>query len=171
MTAAIETIEACCSFTGAIEDRRLRVVVADGSRQYVDVVFALLEFNDVVDLIGRAANFEETIHLAVNHQPDIVLIDLEMASASLAIAAITLSARHSVMIVGMSAAEPIPLHALGAVTSVDALVHKACLRREFLPVVGVLYGCAAALTDLSGQPRPHPNSEQWTEMQFHKTAN
>jgi len=47
------------------ENPRLSVIVADGSPRYLDTVCKVLEFHEVVDLVGRAANFEETIQLVV----------------------------------------------------------------------------------------------------------
>jgi DNA-binding NarL/FixJ family response regulator len=113
------------------------------------VVLALLEFHELVDLIGRAANFEETIELVVNHQPDLVLIDLEMPLANLAIPAIILSTRTSVRVLGMCAGEASRRESLDALTSLNALLHKSRLRQEFLPVVEALYNGTATLNPIS----------------------
>ncbi|MGA8273645.1 MAG: hypothetical protein WB919_18935 [Candidatus Sulfotelmatobacter sp.] len=140
MRAVIEQVEPCESFSGNAEAHRLRVVVADGSPQYMDTVLALLEFHEIIDLIGRAANFEEVIELAVNHQPDMVLIDLEMPLASMAIPAITLATRARVKIVGMANTEFIASRALDVIVSVQAIVHKAHPQQELLPVAIAPFG-------------------------------
>lgn len=48
------------------EIQRLKLIIADGTPRYLDTVRNVLEFHDIVDLLGRAATFEETIQLAVN---------------------------------------------------------------------------------------------------------
>jgi DNA-binding NarL/FixJ family response regulator len=135
---------------------RLRVLVADGSPDAMSVVLSLLEFHHIVDLIGRASNFEETIQLVVNQYPDLVLIDLEMPLANLALPAIVLTARSSVKVMGMYSGVSIPLQPLDILTSVDALIHKDCLAAEFLTVVDELYNGLAVFSPL---PSPQ-NSKQ-----------
>lgn len=121
-------------------NHRLRVVVAEASPHYIETVLDLLALHEIVDLLGRAANFEETIQLVVNHQPDLILLDLDMVSANLIIPAIILSITAPVMIVGMSAVASVRSYADDVLMAVDALLHKEDLLREFVPVVGALYG-------------------------------
>ena len=139
MRSPTDQIETRSKFSCTSGDFQLRVIVADGSPKYMETVLALLEFHAIVDLIGRAANFEEIIQLVVNHQPDLVLIDLDMPLASLAIPAMLLSARAAVKIIGMSA-DPFSWHAVDILPAVHAIIHRQNLGREFLPVVGALYG-------------------------------
>lgn len=120
------------------EAQRLRVVVADGSARSLETVFAVLAFDDIVDLVGGARNFEQTIELVVSLQPDLVLMDMAMASADLAVGAILLSAAET-KIVGMGA-DSIPLEAPSLILSCSALIHKSRLREEFLPALHALYG-------------------------------
>ena len=101
MRTAIHRSEHCGSLSPEYENRRLRLIVADGTPGYLDTVRNVLEFHDIVDLLGRAANFEETIHLTVNLRPDLILLDMEMPSAMVAIAAISTTAAD-VEIVGCS---------------------------------------------------------------------
>jgi DNA-binding NarL/FixJ family response regulator len=131
------------------EPRRLRVVVADESSLSMTVVLSLLEYHELVDLIGRAASFEETIQLVANHQPDLVLIDLDMPLANLVIPAMILCAHSSVKVVGMCAGETIPSQRLDMLTTVNALIHKERLSEEFATVVDALYSGAPALNAIS----------------------
>jgi DNA-binding NarL/FixJ family response regulator len=149
MRTSVEATNSKQSSSHAMETRRLRIVVADGSPQHMAVVLAVLEFHELVDLIGRSANFEETIELVVNHQPDLVLIDLEMPLASLAIPAIILSTRASIRILGMCSGEASSRESLDVLTSLNALLHKSRLRQEFLPVVEALYSGTATLNPIS----------------------
>ncbi len=120
------------------EAQRLSVVVADGSARSLDTVFAVLEIDQIVELAGRAQNFEEMIELALSLRPDLILMDIEMASAHLAIAAILLLSAADTKIVGM-AADSISLAAPSLILSLSALIHKSRLREELLPVLRALY--------------------------------
>jgi DNA-binding NarL/FixJ family response regulator len=146
MRSPTDQIETFSEFSCTSGNDRLRVIVADGSLHYMETVLALLEFHAIVDLIGRAASFEEAIQLVVNHQPDLVLIDLDMSLATLAIPAIILSARATVKIIGMSA-DPFSSHAVDILMAVDAIIQRQNLWREFLPVVGALYGLRRSSED------------------------
>lgn len=85
------------------------MVVADGSPEYPAVVCALLDFHEIVDVIGRASTFDEAILMAVNLQPDLLLMDVALPFASLADASIVLSeAASHVRLIGMCGATPPP---------------------------------------------------------------
>jgi DNA-binding NarL/FixJ family response regulator len=105
----------------------------------MDTILALLELHNVVDLIGRAANFEETIELVVNHQPDLVLVDLDIPLVNLVIPAIILCRCAAVKVVGLSQGV-FPSHANDPLMAVDALIHKQDLYHDLLPVIRALYG-------------------------------
>ena len=137
---AMDRIETCRRLSCPSGDYRLRVVVADASLHYMETVWVLLELHEIVDLLGRAANFEETIQLVVNHQPDLVLLDLDIPLANLIIPAIILSTNAPVRVVGMSAVASFRSHADDVLMAVHAVLHKEHLLREFVPVVGALYG-------------------------------
>ena len=88
--------------------------------------------------LGRAADFEETIQLAVTLRPDLVLIDIEMSAAAVAIAAIVTTAAD-VHIIGMFAG-CIPLSAAGLVLGMNAFIDRARLHTELLPLLQRMYG-------------------------------
>jgi DNA-binding NarL/FixJ family response regulator len=143
----------------APEVQRLSVVVADGSARYLDTVHAVEEFYEIVDLVGRASSFEQTIELQLSLRPDLVLMDIEMASASVAIAAILMSTAET-KIVGVSAGDSIPLETPNLILSFDALLHQSRLREEFLPALQALYSYPAF------GPRPvWPTFRQAVEQQ------
>jgi DNA-binding NarL/FixJ family response regulator len=125
------------------ENQRLRLIVADGTPGYLETVRNVSEFHGIVDLVGRGATFEETIQLAVHLRPDLVLMDIELPSAMVAIAAIIATATD-VQIVGMFDA-CIPLHAAALILSVSAFIDKARLRNDLLPLLlALLRGRAAS---------------------------
>jgi DNA-binding NarL/FixJ family response regulator len=155
------------------EAQRLSVVVADGSARGLDTVSAVLEFEEIVDLVGRAATFEETIELAVRLRPDLVLMDVEMPSANLAVAAILLSAVDTRMI-GISAGDSIPLDAPSLILSFSALLHQSRLREEFLPVLHALYSYPATLGRRSVwpsilEPQPQQVSTSWPKFEVNNS--
>jgi CheY-like chemotaxis protein len=165
---ARENVEPAVHVANTGANRRLRAVLADQSAQSAAVVVSLLEFHEAVDLIGRAANFEETILLVRNHQPDLVLIDLEMPLASLAIPAIILSAPSAVRVVGMCTEATIgagPGELPGAVDAllhVDALIHKDRLQDEFPTVLDALFGSTAVCTSISSPTNDEPADDLWS---------
>ena len=134
------------------EAERLRIVVADGSARSLDTVVAVLEFDEIVELVGRAQNCEQTIELVVSLQPDLVLIDIAMPSANLAIGAILVSAAET-KILGM-AADSIPLEAPSLILSCSALIHQSRLREEFLPALHALDGALLAFAPRLVWPSP-----------------
>jgi DNA-binding NarL/FixJ family response regulator len=151
MRAATDQIDPCRSFARTRGDSRLRVIVADGSLQYMESVLAVLELHAIVDLTGRAANFEEIIELVVTHQPDVVLVDLDMPFVNLIVPAVILSTRAAVKVVGMYDVA-LPSHVHRVLTILDALIRKEDLRQEFLPLLGALWGWPQPVSPISVQP-------------------
>ena len=139
MKGATDQVDALGSFAYTREDCRLRVILADGSVECMDTILALLELHSVVDLIGRAADFEETIELVVNHQPDLVLVDLDIPLVNLVIPAIILCRCAPVKVVGLSQGV-FPSHPNDPLMAVDALIHKQDVYRDLLSVISALYG-------------------------------
>jgi DNA-binding NarL/FixJ family response regulator len=119
--------------------RKLRVVLADGSDQYMKIVMALLDLHERIDLIGRAANLNEATSLVVNRGPDLLLLDLDMRLASLVVPAVVLSSRTQLKIVGLCIDETISFRQLDCITGVNVLVHRSRFQQEFLSVVNMLY--------------------------------
>jgi len=158
MMTANHRSERCWSLSPEYENRRLRLIVADGTPGYLDTVRNVLEFHDIADLVGRAANFEETIHLTVNLRPDLVLLDMEMPSAMVAIAAISTTAAD-VEIVGMFNT-CIPLHAPGLLLSVSAFMDEARFCNDFLPVLHALIRCRAVSRPLGRLSNFHAGTER-----------
>jgi DNA-binding NarL/FixJ family response regulator len=151
--------------------RRLSVVIVDASTSSMSVALSVLEFHEVVDLIGRAANFEEIVQLLLNQQPDVVLVDLEMPLANVAILAITLAGRGSVKIIGMCTRKNISLVPVETLTAVDALIHKECLREKFLAILYAHFGSTAASFSISSPPKPEQAANQWRSGTSCRDAN
>ena len=158
MMTANDKGEGCWSLAPEYEHRRLKLIIADGSPQYLDTVRTVLDFHNIVDLLGRAANFQETIQLAASLLPDLVLMDFEMPAAMVAIAAIV-TAAPDVLIVGIFNAS-IPLHTPGLILSVNAFIDKARLCNDLLPALHALIHCRPAPISLSVLSHFHPETER-----------
>ena len=139
MRDATDQIDTSGRFASTRGDCRLRVILVDGSVDCIQTILALLELHSIVDLIGRAANFEETIELVVNHEPDLVLVDLDIPLVNLVIPAIILCRCAPVKVVGLSQGV-FPSHANDPLMAFDALIRKQDLYHDLLPVIRALYG-------------------------------
>jgi DNA-binding NarL/FixJ family response regulator len=140
MTTAVQIAQPKAAVVGPNQARKLRVVLADASNDYMKIVLALLELHERVDLIGRAANFTETTELVANHDPDLLLLDLDMHLANLIAPAAVLFSRTQVKIVGLCIDSTISFRLLDCITGVNVLVHRSRFRQEFLSLIDVLYG-------------------------------
>ena len=100
--------------------------MVDGSPTYLQAVCALLDFHEIVDLVGRAANFNESLQLVVDLRPDLILVDLNMPCVDFLIALMVLSGDASDMkVVAMCHEESIPLQAPSLILNVNAFIHEA----------------------------------------------
>jgi DNA-binding NarL/FixJ family response regulator len=129
--------------------RKVRMVLADGSDQYMKIVMALLDLHERVDLLGRAANLSEATSLVVNRGPDLLLLDLDMHLANLIVPTVVLSSRTQVKVVGLCIDETISFRQLDCITGVNVLVHRSRFQQEFLSVLNMLYR-----PDVTN-PKPH----------------
>jgi DNA-binding NarL/FixJ family response regulator len=57
---------------------RVRVVIADDQRLFAEALEAILSTDGRIDVVGRALDGRGALALAVEHMPDIVLMDIEM---------------------------------------------------------------------------------------------
>jgi DNA-binding NarL/FixJ family response regulator len=57
---------------------RVRVVIADDQRLFAEALEAILSTDGRIDVVGRALDGQGALALAVEHMPDIVLMDIEM---------------------------------------------------------------------------------------------
>jgi len=150
--------------------RRLRVMIADASPGYMSVVLSVLEFHDVVDLVGRVATFEDAVSLALKYQPDLVLIDLAMLRANRAIPAIIRASRDSIAIVGICNGETAPLVSTAILKTVDAFIHKERLREEFLNLLDAHWCSSEAFFSISSSRKAEQTTDRWRSGQFCQTT-
>lgn len=128
------------------EPQRIRAILVDGSSEYLAVIMALLDFHELLDVVGRAATSEEAIQLAAELQPDLVLVDLNIQCAEFLIAFIAMSPELlPLKVVGMTSGRELTKRATELVVSVSALISKCNFREEFPAVLKVLFNEPKAL--------------------------
>jgi DNA-binding NarL/FixJ family response regulator len=124
----------------APQEPRIRVVVVDDSPAYLEVICALLELADVVDVVGRANNGAEAISAVAKLQPDLLLMDIQMPLVNGPSAAAFLSVVFPrTKIVLMSAEDPEAFPEVCEACGAQAFIHKAEFRREFMNTLGALF--------------------------------
>ena len=57
---------------------RIRVLIADDHRLFVEALEAILAAEDRITVVGQAADGGEAVRLAQNLHPDVVLMDISM---------------------------------------------------------------------------------------------
>lgn len=58
--------------------RAVRILLVDDHRLFAESLMALLSEDDRVDVVGIAENGAEAIELAIDLEPDVILMDLKM---------------------------------------------------------------------------------------------
>src|SRR5690242_4075849 len=61
-----------------LDSRRLRTIVIDDSATFLEVVCALLERDNELDIVARGTNGKEAIELVAKLHPDLVVMDVDM---------------------------------------------------------------------------------------------
>jgi DNA-binding NarL/FixJ family response regulator len=56
----------------------ITVLIADDQSLFVEALQAILSGNDHIDVVGHAADGREAVELALELQPDVVLMDISM---------------------------------------------------------------------------------------------
>lgn len=56
----------------------IRIVLAEDQRMMLGALGSLLDLEEDMEVVGKAGNGEEAIALVEQHQPDIVIMDIEM---------------------------------------------------------------------------------------------
>jgi DNA-binding NarL/FixJ family response regulator len=91
-------------------ERGLRVVLVDDHRLFRESLGALLAVHQGIEVVAEGANGEEAVRLARLHQPDVVLLDVEMPGQSVLTSLVEIrSASPSTRIVVLTMHENTPL--------------------------------------------------------------
>jgi two-component system, NarL family, response regulator LiaR len=88
---------------GAVGVSRVRILVADDSEDFRNSVSLLFQMEDRIEIVGRAANGQETVEAAAVLKPDVVLMDISIESPDpVSTAARLFRLRPSIEVVFMS---------------------------------------------------------------------
>ena len=117
---------------------RLRLIVADDSPEFMEVVCALLELDHQIDVVARVGDGGEAIEAVAKLRPDAVLMDVDMPILDGLTATMVISAQFpGTRIVLMSAFESPELRAEAQACGALGLVDKTMFREEFPQVLGI----------------------------------
>src|SRR5918912_577820 len=61
-----------------VDERAVRLLIADDHRLFAESLMGVLSEDDRVDVVGIAENGRQAVDLAVELQPDVILMDLKM---------------------------------------------------------------------------------------------
>jgi DNA-binding NarL/FixJ family response regulator len=120
-------------------DLRLRTVVVDDSPEFREVVCAIIEFEDSIDVIARASSGSAALQAVCDLAPDLVLMDVNMPDVDGLTAAHVIRESFSrSKVVLMSAENCSQLRSDCWRAGALAFVHKANLRQELARAIAIL---------------------------------
>ena len=61
-----------------VQKRKMRVLLVDDSAETREYLRRLLQFESYIELVGMAANGKDAVDLAMEHKPDLILMDINM---------------------------------------------------------------------------------------------
>ena len=114
------------------ESQRLRTVVIDDSPTFLEVVCALMERENELDIVARGKNGIEAIELVAKLNPDLVVMDVDMPKLDGLMAALILSCSFPETRIVLMSAEDSPelrMECMGC--GAEAFIQKARFRQEF----------------------------------------
>ena len=77
----------------------IRIVIAEDQSMLLGALGSLLNLEDDMEVVGKAKNGEEALHLVYKHEPDICMMDIEMPLKSGLDAAMELKNHHCKIII------------------------------------------------------------------------
>jgi len=77
----------------------IRIVIAEDQSMLLGALGSLLDLENDMEVVGKAKNGEEALHLVYKHEPDICIMDIEMPLKSGLDAAMELKNHHCKVII------------------------------------------------------------------------
>ncbi|HWC19886.1 MAG TPA: response regulator transcription factor [Terriglobales bacterium] len=115
-----------------VEVPRLRTIVIDDSPSFLEVVCALLERDNELDIVARGRNGKEAIELVAKLNPDLVLMDVAMPQLDGLTAALLIACSWpDTRVVLMSAEDSPELRLESMSCGAEAFVPKPRFREDF----------------------------------------
>jgi CheY-like chemotaxis protein len=125
-----------------LESHKLRAVVVDDSPNFIQVICALMELDEAVDVVGRATNGADAIQAVAHLQPDLVVMDVQMPLLDGLVAASFLWQQFGTAIILMSGDESSQLREECLASGAVAFIYKPNFREEFMPALREIFALA-----------------------------
>jgi CheY-like chemotaxis protein len=142
MANAVEIVMGTKSYRDELphlESHKLRAVVVDDSPNFIQVICALMELEEAVDVVGRATNGADAIQAVAHLQPDLVVMDVQMPLLDGLVAASFLWQQFGTAIILMSGDESPQLREECLASGAVAFIYKPNFREEFMPALREIF--------------------------------
>jgi|ERR1700722_11834628 chemotaxis response regulator CheB len=116
---------------------QVKVLLADDSGVMLRAVSRLLNATPQVALVGAAADFEEVVRLADEHQPHVVVLDLRMAAKARADALKLKAKQQRLRLLAITATNVNDEESVALANSIgaDKLLDKMRLDEDLVPTI------------------------------------
>ena len=131
---------------------KIRAVIVDDSPNFIQVICALMELDDAVDVVGRASDGAEAIQVVAHLQPDLLVMDVQMPLLDGLVAASFLWQQFGTAIILMSADDSPRLREECLASGAVAFIYKPNFRKEFIPALREIFGLSEEHTSSSDLP-------------------
>lgn len=121
------------------EDRRCRVVLADDEPRLLDALRALLASTARIEVVASARSADEAEQACLQHQPDVVILDVHMPGGGLTAARRLTRLLPALRIVVLTADETPAVRAAARAAGAAQVLDKA----GDLDVAAAVLGCGA----------------------------
>ena len=119
---------------------QIRVVVVDDSPDFLEVVCALLNLEDSIEVVRRAADGSGAIQAAADVHPDVILMDVQMPYMNGVTTALLLSQHFpEIKVILMSADESLQTRIACQSSGARAFVYKPAFREQFYKALEKAY--------------------------------
>lgn len=119
---------------------RIRTLVVDDSPSYLEVICALIERDQAIDIIGRAADGADAIKAVAELQPDVVLMDIDMPRMNGLSAALILSENfQATKIVMMSSEDSLDARLACLACGASAFIAKSKIHEDIAAKLRYLF--------------------------------
>lgn len=119
--------------------RKIQAIVVDDVPSMLETICAVLELEDLVEVIGRAHNGAEAVNLAAHLKPDLVLMDVCMPEMDGMEAASILAREFPRIRVVLMSGDQTPAIREQARRCADGFIFKLNFPEEFVPVLWQLF--------------------------------
>jgi DNA-binding NarL/FixJ family response regulator len=115
-----------------IQENKIKVVIVDDSAHYLEALWSLLEFEDLVEVIGAGRSGMEAVSAVADLDPDLILMDVHMQPMSGPAAAMIISGMYPrTKVILMSSEDSQQIRAECFSCGAHSFVSKVNFRKEF----------------------------------------